>query len=64
YVTAGTKIVLVDGPVTADGGRRTVKGGELSGQDGLLFRRNSPSGSVEAVRRAGLRVTPHEAPHA
>ncbi|WP_282848080.1 2,3,4,5-tetrahydropyridine-2,6-dicarboxylate N-succinyltransferase [Microbacterium oxydans] len=64
YVTAGTKIVLVDGPVTADGGRRTVKGGELSGQDGLLFRRNSLSGAVEAVRRAGVGVTLNEALHA
>jgi 2,3,4,5-tetrahydropyridine-2-carboxylate N-succinyltransferase len=49
YVTAGTKIVLVDGPTTADGGKKTVKGGELSGQNGLLFRRNSLSGAVEAV---------------
>ncbi|KKX96289.1 2,3,4,5-tetrahydropyridine-2,6-dicarboxylate N-succinyltransferase [Microbacterium sp. Ag1] len=64
YVTAGTKIVLVDGPVTAGGGRRTVKGGELSGQDGLLFRRNSLSGAVEAVRRAGVGVTLNEALHA
>nr|WP_201469312.1 2,3,4,5-tetrahydropyridine-2,6-dicarboxylate N-succinyltransferase [Microbacterium hydrocarbonoxydans] len=64
YVTAGTKIVLVDGPVTADGGRKTVKGAELSGQDGLLFRRNSLSGAVEAVRRAGVGVTLNEALHA
>jgi len=64
YVTAGTKIVLVDGPVTADGARKTVKGAELSGQDGLLFRRNSLSGAVEAVRRAGTGVTLNEALHA
>ncbi|SEB98359.1 2,3,4,5-tetrahydropyridine-2,6-dicarboxylate N-succinyltransferase [Microbacterium hydrocarbonoxydans] len=64
YVTAGTKIVLVDGPVTADGGRTTVKGAELSGRDGLLFRRNSLSGAVEAVRRAGVGVTLNEALHA
>lgn len=64
YVTAGTKIVLVDGPVTPDGGRHTVKGAELSGQDGLLFRRNSLSGAVEAVRRAGVGVTLNEALHA
>ncbi|PVE92268.1 2,3,4,5-tetrahydropyridine-2,6-dicarboxylate N-succinyltransferase [Microbacterium sp. TPD7012] len=64
YVTAGTKIVLVDGPQTADGGRVTVKGAELSGQDGLLFRRNSLSGAVEAVRRAGIGVTLNEALHA
>ncbi|KJQ53599.1 2,3,4,5-tetrahydropyridine-2,6-dicarboxylate N-succinyltransferase [Microbacterium sp. SA39] len=64
YVTAGTKIVLVDGPVTPDGGRKTVKGADLSGQDGLLFRRNSLSGAVEAVRRAGTGVTLNEALHA
>ncbi|MDN3444717.1 2,3,4,5-tetrahydropyridine-2,6-dicarboxylate N-succinyltransferase [Microbacterium sp. APC 3901] len=64
YVTAGTKIVLHDGPATADGGRKTVKGAELSGQDGLLFRRNSLSGAVEAVRRAGVGVTLNEALHA
>jgi len=64
YVTAGTKIVLVDGPVTADGTKQTVKGAELSGQHGLLFRRNSLSGAVEAVRRAGVGVTLNEALHA
>lgn len=64
YVTAGTKIVLVDGPATADGGKKTVKGGELSGSNGLLFRRNSLSGAVEAVRRAGVGVTLNEALHA
>ncbi|WP_149084863.1 MULTISPECIES: 2,3,4,5-tetrahydropyridine-2,6-dicarboxylate N-succinyltransferase [Microbacterium] len=64
YVTAGTKIVLADGPATADGGRKTVKGAELSGQNGLLFRRNSLSGAVEAVRRSGVGVTLNEALHA
>lgn len=64
YVTAGSKIVLVDGPVTADGTRKTVKGAELSGENGLLFRRNSLSGAVEAVRRAGVGVTLNEALHA
>lgn len=64
YVTAGTKIVLADAPATADGGRRTVKGAELSGQSGLLFRRNSLSGAVEAVRRAGAGVTLNETLHA
>lgn len=64
YVTAGTKVVLVDGPTTAEGGKKTVKAAELSGQDGLLFRRNSLSGAVEAVRRAGVGVTLNEALHA
>ena len=64
YVTAGTKVVLVDGPVTPDGTRTRVKGAELSGEDGILFRRNSVSGAVEAVRRAGVGVTLNEALHA
>lgn len=64
YVTAGTKVVLVDGPTTADGGKKTVKAAELSGQDALLFRRNSLSGAVEAVRRAGVGVTLNDALHA
>ena len=64
YVTAGTKIVLADGAPLADGGRPVVKGGELSGENGILFRRNSLSGAVEAVRRAGVGVTLNEALHA
>ena len=64
YVTAGTKVVLLDAPATPDGGRQTVQGAELSGQNGLLFRRNSLSGAVEAVRRAGVGVTLNEALHA
>ncbi|WP_019181151.1 2,3,4,5-tetrahydropyridine-2,6-dicarboxylate N-succinyltransferase [Microbacterium yannicii] len=64
YVTAGTKVVLVDEPARADGSRPTVKGGELSGVSGILLRRNSVSGAVEAVRRAGIGVTLNEALHA
>jgi 2,3,4,5-tetrahydropyridine-2-carboxylate N-succinyltransferase len=45
YVTAGTKVTLLDG----DGGSRVVKALELSGADNVLFRRNSVSGAVEAV---------------
>ncbi|MGI9606163.1 MAG: DapH/DapD/GlmU-related protein [Acidimicrobiales bacterium] len=41
YLTSGTKIALPDGEVRA--------GRELSGVNGLLFRRNSISGAVEAV---------------
>ncbi|BDV31010.1 2,3,4,5-tetrahydropyridine-2,6-dicarboxylate N-succinyltransferase [Microbacterium terricola] len=64
YVTAGSKIVLADQPARADGSRPVAKGAELSGQDGLLFRRNSLTGAVEAVRRAGVGVTLNEALHA
>jgi 2,3,4,5-tetrahydropyridine-2-carboxylate N-succinyltransferase len=45
YVTAGTLITLPDGEV--------VKARELSGRDGLLFRRNSQTGALEAVARTG-----------
>ena len=43
YVTAGARILLEDG--------RVLKAKELSGQKGILFRRNSQSGALEAVRR-------------
>ena len=43
YVTAGTRVTLPDG--------RVVKALELSGQPGLLFRRNSTSGTVEVLSR-------------
>jgi 2,3,4,5-tetrahydropyridine-2-carboxylate N-succinyltransferase len=45
YVTAGTRVTLPDGTVT--------KARALSGRSGLLFRRNSTSGAVEALPRAG-----------
>jgi len=45
YVTAGTKVTLPEGEL--------VKAGMLSGVAGLLFRRNSVSGAVEAVPRTG-----------
>ncbi len=64
YVTAGSKIVLADEQPGADGARPVVKGAELSGRDGILFRRNSVTGAIEAVRRAGVGVTLNEALHA
>jgi len=45
YVTSGMKVRMPDG--------RTVKARELSGLDGLLFRRNSRTGALEAVTRTG-----------
>ncbi|TML31019.1 MAG: 2,3,4,5-tetrahydropyridine-2,6-dicarboxylate N-succinyltransferase [Actinobacteria bacterium] len=45
YVTAGSKITLPNGEV--------VKAASLSGADGILFRRNSVSGALEAVARTG-----------
>ncbi|MEX0151219.1 2,3,4,5-tetrahydropyridine-2,6-dicarboxylate N-succinyltransferase [Microbacterium sp. LMI1-1-1.1] len=55
YVTAGTKVRVGD---------ETVKAAELSGRDGILFRRNSLTGAVEASARAGVGVTLNEALHA
>jgi 2,3,4,5-tetrahydropyridine-2,6-dicarboxylate N-succinyltransferase len=43
YITGGSKITLPDGEI--------VKAKELSGASGLLFRRNSVSGALEAVSR-------------
>lgn len=45
YVTSGTKLRLPDGDVVA---ART-----LSGENGLLFRRNSMTGAVEVLERRG-----------
>jgi 2,3,4,5-tetrahydropyridine-2-carboxylate N-succinyltransferase len=45
YVTAGSRVTLPDGSV--------VKAAELSGRDGLLYRRNSVSGALEAIARDG-----------
>lgn len=56
YVTAGTKIRLPDGDVVA---ART-----LSGRPGLLFRRNSISGSVEALPRTDTWGTLNDTLHA
>jgi 2,3,4,5-tetrahydropyridine-2-carboxylate N-succinyltransferase len=49
YITAGTKLTLAPGADDA----RMVKAAELSGVSGLLYRRNSTSGGVEAVPRKG-----------
>ncbi len=48
YLTTGTKLTLI-----ADGSHTVLKALELSGVPGLLFRRNSLSGGVEAVPRSG-----------
>ncbi len=64
YITAGTKVRIADGPVTADGNRKTVKAAALSGQNGLLFRRNSLTGTIEALHRSGVGVTLNETLHA
>jgi 2,3,4,5-tetrahydropyridine-2-carboxylate N-succinyltransferase len=56
YLTAGTKVTLPDGAV--------VKARELSGQDSLLFLRNSVTGTVEAKARDGHGIVLNSALHA
>jgi 2,3,4,5-tetrahydropyridine-2-carboxylate N-succinyltransferase len=55
YVTSGSKVALSDG--------RVVKAAELSGQDDLLFWRNSQSGAIE-VRPRRNEVALNSALHA
>jgi len=55
YVTAGTRVTLPDGTV--------AKAAALSGQSGLLFRRNSTSGAVEVLPRRGGAVSLNDALH-
>ena len=59
YVTAGTKVLFVG--TERDG--QSVKALELSGASGVLFRRNSATGAVEVVPRAGQTVTLNAALH-
>ncbi|PRY15162.1 2,3,4,5-tetrahydropyridine-2,6-dicarboxylate N-succinyltransferase [Kineococcus rhizosphaerae] len=61
YITAGTKVSLLgeDGTV-----QQTVSARTLSGADGLLFRRNSMTGQVEALPRRGVKVELNAALHA
>jgi len=49
YLTAGTIVTLPGG--------RQAKARELSGSSGLVFRRNSVTGAVEAVTRPGKEVS-------
>jgi 2,3,4,5-tetrahydropyridine-2-carboxylate N-succinyltransferase len=49
YITAGTRVTLSDGP--------EIKAGELSGKHGILYRRNSTTGAVEAIPRSDNQST-------
>ncbi len=51
YVTAGTKVTIIDG-----GAERTAKAAELSGVANLLLRRNSVNGRVEVMPREGVGI--------
>ena len=60
YVTAGTKVTIIDGP----GETRRAKAADLSGVPNLLFRRNSLTGAVEVLPRSGAGITLNSALHA
>ncbi len=60
YVTAGTKVLVIDGTEPP----RAVKAVELGGVPGLLFRRNSRTGAVEVLPREGRGVELNAALHA
>lgn len=59
YVTAGTKVAVI-----ADGDRTVVAARELAGASGLLFRRHSLSGEVQAVPHTGAWAGLNAALHA
>jgi 2,3,4,5-tetrahydropyridine-2-carboxylate N-succinyltransferase len=60
YVTAGTKVVVLD----MDQKPKTIKAADLSGVDGILFRRNSTSGTMEALSREGAMIELNQDLHA
>ncbi|MEN9992448.1 MAG: hypothetical protein RLY83_18 [Actinomycetota bacterium] len=51
YVTAGTKVTIID-----TNGERTAKASEVSGVSNILFRRNSVNGRVEVMPREGVGI--------
>ena len=59
YLTAGTKLTLI-----VDGKSQQVKASELSGLSGLLYRRNSVTGAVEAIAREGVGIELNSELHA
>ncbi|WP_026972170.1 2,3,4,5-tetrahydropyridine-2,6-dicarboxylate N-succinyltransferase [Aliagarivorans marinus] len=60
YITAGTKVVLIDDNKQQAG---TVKARDLAGKSDLLFRRNSISGAIECLTNKSA-VELNEALHA
>jgi 2,3,4,5-tetrahydropyridine-2,6-dicarboxylate N-succinyltransferase len=64
YLTAATKVALLPGALPGKASQTVVKASELSGASGLLFRRNSVTGQVEALPRSGVGVHLNPALHA
>ncbi|WP_062296695.1 2,3,4,5-tetrahydropyridine-2,6-dicarboxylate N-succinyltransferase [Demequina maris] len=63
YLTAGTKVTH-KGRTDEAGEPVVVKARELSGQDGIMFWRNSVTGAIEAVARKGTGIELNSALHA
>lgn len=63
YVTAGAKVAIA-GQTDHHNNPRIVKAKELAGRNGILFRRNSLTGGIEAVMREGAGVVLNEELHA
>ena len=59
YVTAGTKVTVLGA-----GEPIVVKARDLAGRNNIVFRRNSLTGGVEAVARAGSGVELNASLHA
>ena len=64
YVTAGTKVLVLDGGQSGSSEPRAVKAVELSGVPNILFRRNSVTGAVEVLPRTGAGIQLNQALHA
>ncbi|HYO38490.1 MAG TPA: 2,3,4,5-tetrahydropyridine-2,6-dicarboxylate N-succinyltransferase [Nocardioidaceae bacterium] len=62
YVTAGTKVTVPGG--LGDTEPRVLKASELSGASNVLFRRNSTTGTIEALPWGGDGIALNEALHA
>ncbi|GAB3772846.1 2,3,4,5-tetrahydropyridine-2-carboxylate N-succinyltransferase [Nocardioides ginsengisegetis] len=60
YVTAGTKVTITD----MDSKPKVIKAAELSGANNVLFRRNSVTGTIEAVPWKGDGIELNAALHA
>ena len=58
YVTAGTKVKIVDPANTVE-----AKASDLTGKPNLLFRRNSMSGAVEVLSQNGSGIELNSALH-
>ena len=63
YLTAGAKVRVLPAPGSGDE-PHVVAARELSGRDGLLFRRNSVTGAIETLHRPGVGIELNPALHA